>query len=95
VSFGFLVSRKAWVFVEAGRAPEGRTVWQLNRFEGSLKSGQLKGALVQVDVNHPGYPFQRKAVEAEALPMEQRSFADEAGWRTSMSQAYCLATSEP
>jgi hypothetical protein len=95
VAFGFLVSRKAWVFVEAGRAPEGRTVWQVNRFEGSLKSGQLKGALVQVDVNHPGYPFQRKGVEAEAVPTEQLSFADESAWRGSMSQTYCLSTSEP
>jgi hypothetical protein len=95
VSFGFLVSRKAWVFLEAGRAPEERTVWLLNRFEGSLKAGQLKGAMVQVDVNHPGFPFQRKSVEAEALQMEQASFSDEAAWRGSMSQTYCLSASEP
>lgn len=95
VSFGFLVPRKAWVFAEGGRAPGERTVWLLNRFEGSLKATQLKGAMVQVDVNHPGYPFQRKSVETEALQMEQASFSDESAWRGSMSQTYCLSASEP
>ncbi len=70
-------------------------MWLLNRFEGLLKAGQLKGALVQVDVNHPGYAFQRKVVEADALQGEQASFNDEASWRGSMSQTYCLSTSEP
>jgi hypothetical protein len=95
LSFGFLVSRKAWVFVETGRAPEGRTVWLLNRFEGSLKGGQLKGAIVQVDVNHPGYPFQKKSVESENLQTEQASFSDEADWRAGMSRTYCLSAGEP
>jgi hypothetical protein len=95
VSFGFLVSRKAWVFVEGGRSPEERTVWLLNRFEGVLKARQLRGALVQVDVNHPGYAFQRKVVEAEALHEEQASFSDETAWRGTMLQTYCLSTSEP
>jgi len=95
VSFGFLESHKAWVFESSGRTPEGRTLWLLHRFEGSLKGGQLKGSLVQVDVNHPGYSFQRKKVEVDALPGEQESFADESAWRASIAQTYCLAQGEP
>ena len=95
VSFGFLVSRKAWLFEAAGGAPEERTVWLLHRFEGSLKAGQLRGVLVQVDVNHPGYSFQRKSVEVEALPAEQASFADDSAWRSGIAQAFCLAADDP
>jgi hypothetical protein len=95
VSFGFLMSRKAWAFVEGAKAPQEKTVWLLNRFEGSLKAGQLKGAMVQVDVNHPGYAFQRKTVEADAVQTEQASFNDEPAWRASMWQAYCLSATEP
>jgi hypothetical protein len=95
VSFGFLVSRKAWVFDSARRIPEERTVWLLHRFEGSLRAGQLKGVLVQVDVDHPGYSFQRKSVEVEALPGEQASFTDEATWRSGIAQTFCLAAGGP
>jgi hypothetical protein len=95
LSFGFLVSRKAWVFEAAGGVPEVRTVWLLHRFEGSLKAGQLKGVLVQVDVNHPGYSFQRKSVEVEALPAEQTSFTGETAWRGGIEQTFCLAVGGP
>jgi hypothetical protein len=95
VSFGFLLSRKSWAFVEGAKAPQERTVWLVNRFEGSLKAGQLRGAVVQVDVNHPGYPFQKKTVEADAMPTEQASFNDEPAWRASMWQTYCLSATEP
>jgi hypothetical protein len=95
ISFGFLVSRKAWVYESAGRTPEERTVWLLHRFEGSLKAGQLKGVLVQVDVNHPGYPFQRKSVEVEGLAAEQASFADDAAWHSGLAQTFCLAAGVP
>jgi hypothetical protein len=95
VSFGFLLSRKAWVYEASGREPEERTLWLLHRFEGSLAAGQLKGALVQVDVNHPGYSFQKTKVEAEALPGSQAPFADSAAWRSGLSQTYCLAMGEP
>lgn len=96
VSFGLLVSRKAWVFDSSKRTPQERTVWLLLRFEGSVKSGQLTGALVQVDVDHPGLPFQRTSVEAEALPSEpQTPFADETTWRSGIAQTFCLAADEP
>ncbi len=95
VSFGFLLSRKAWVYEASGREREERTLWLLHRFEGSLAAGQLKGVLVQVDVNHPGYAFQRSKVEADALPGGQSPFADSAAWRSGLSQTYCLATGEP
>jgi len=95
VSFGFLVSRKAWVFESGGRTPVERKVWLLHRFEGSLKAGQLKGVLVQVDIHHPGYSFERKSVEVEALPGEQASFADEPAWLGGIGQTYCLAAGEP
>jgi hypothetical protein len=70
-------------------------VWLLLRFEGSVKAGQLTGALVQVDVNHPGLPFQRTSVEAEALPREQQaSFTDETTC-SGIAQTFCLAAGEP
>jgi hypothetical protein len=94
-SFGFLESRKSWVFDAAGKRRVEHNVWLLHRFEGTLKSGRLKGALVQVDINHPGSPFQKKDVEIEALPDEQTSFSDEAGWRSGTGQAFCVATGEP
>lgn len=92
VSFGFLVSRKAWVFPSAGGTPVERTVWLLHRFEGSVQSGQLKGTLVQVDIDHPGQPFQRKTIEAGSLTEQQASFADEAAWRGGIDQAFCVTT---
>jgi hypothetical protein len=96
LSFGFLVPRKAWVFESTSRrTPQERTVWLLLRLEGSVKAGQLAGTLVQVDVSHPGLPFQRTKVEANALPDEQASFADETAWRGGIEQAFCLATGEP
>lgn len=96
VSFGLLVSRKAWVFESSRRTPQDRTVWLVLRFEGSVKAGQLTGALVQVDVNHPGLPFQRTSVEAAALPSEQQaSFANETAWRSGLAQTFCLAAGEP
>jgi hypothetical protein len=95
VSFGFLESRKAWVFDAAGRKRVDRIVWLLYRFEGSLTAGRLKGALVQVDVNHPGSPFQSRNVDAQTLPDEQASFADEAAWRSGVAQAVCLVTGGP
>ena len=96
VSFGLLVSRKAWVFDPTIKTPQERTVWQLLRFDGSLKGSQLTGGLVQVDVNHPGLPFQKANVEAEALHGdEQASFADETAWRSGITQTYCLAAGEP
>jgi hypothetical protein len=71
-------------------------VWLVLRFDGSLKAGQLTGALVQVDVNHPGLPFQKTSVEAEALPREQQaSFTDETTWRSGIEQTFCLAAGEP
>jgi hypothetical protein len=97
LSFGFLAPRKAWVFEGTSRrTPQERTVWLLLRFEGAVKAGQLTGTLVQVDVSHPGLPFQRTKVEADALPSgDQASFADEAAWRAGLEQAFCLATGEP
>lgn len=96
VSFGLLVSRKAWVFDPTIKTPQERTVWQVLRFDGSVKGSQLTGGLVQVDVNHPGLPFQKANVEAEALHGdEQASFADEAAWRSGVTQTYCLAAGEP
>ena len=95
VSFGLLVSRKAWVFDSSVPKPQERTVWQLLHFEGSVKGGQLTGSLVQVDVNHPGMPFQKASVEAAASGEEQASFTDEPTWRSGIQQNFCLATSEP
>lgn len=95
VSFGFLVGRKAWVYGGTGRTPVERTVWLLHRFEGSVVAGQLKGVLVQVDVNHPGYAFQPTTVETGSLPEQQASFPDETTWRGGIDQAFCLAAGEP
>ena len=96
VSFGLLVSRKAWVFDSSVRTPQERTVWLLLRFEGAVKAGQLTGALVQVDVSHPGLPFQKTSVEADASPREeQASFTDETTWHSGMAQTFCLAAGEP
>lgn len=95
VSFGFLVPRKAWVFKAAGGAPGEQTVWLLHRFEGSLKAGRLRGVLVQVDVNHPGYQFQKKSVEVEALPAEQASFTNDTAWSDGIAQTFCLAAGDP
>jgi hypothetical protein len=95
VSFGFLVARKAWVFEGGGRVPAEQTGWLLHRFEGSLKEGQLRGVLVQVDISHPGYAFEKKNVDVEALPAEQVSFADEAAWRSGIAQTFCLAAGGP
>jgi hypothetical protein len=95
VSFGFLVPLKAWVFDSPGRTPEERTAWLLHRFEGSVQAGQLKGVLVQVDVNHPGYSFQRHRIEVEVLPEGQASFTDENGWHGSVARTFSLAQSEP
>jgi hypothetical protein len=95
ISFGFLLSRKAWVYEASGREPEERTLWLVHRFEGSLADGQLKGDLVQVDVNHPGYPFQKAKVDAGASAGGQSSFPDLATWKSSVSQSYCLAAGEP
>jgi hypothetical protein len=95
LSFGFLVPLKAWIFESAGRGLEPRTTWLLNRFQGSVQGGQLKGVLVQVDVNHPGYSFHEHKIEAGALAESQASFADESGWHASMARAFSLAQSEP
>jgi hypothetical protein len=95
VSFGLLAARKAWVFEASGRVPVERKVWLLHRFEGSLQGGQLKGVLVHVDVNHPGYPFEKKSIEAETLSDEQAPFGDETAWRSGMAQAFCLEAGEP
>jgi hypothetical protein len=96
VSFGFLLPLKAWVFESPARTPpEERTAWLLHRFEGSLQAGQLKGVLVQVDVNHPGYSFRESRIEADTLPEVQASFADENGWLGSVARSYSLAQSEP
>ena len=95
VSFGLLAARKAWVYAPSGRVPVERRVWLLHRFEGSLKGGQLKGVFVHVDINHPGYPFEKKSIEAEALSEEQGSFADETAWRSGITQAFCLEAGDP
>jgi hypothetical protein len=95
VSFGFLVSRTAWVVESASDKPEGRTMWLLHRFEGSVRDGRLSGVLVQVDISHPGRAFEKKSVAAPALVEEQPSFADEGSWRTDMGRRYCLAPEGP
>jgi len=95
VSFGFLVSRRAWVFEPSRRAPTDRTVWLLFRFEGSVNAGQLKGRLVQADLSHPGYPFEQRSLAAQALSDEQASFTGEAAWRSRMAETFCLAAGEP
>ena len=95
VSFGLLASRKAWVYERSGRVPVERKVWLLHRFEGSLKDGQLRGVLVHVDVNHPGYAFEKKSIEADSLSEEQGAFPDETAWRNGIAQAFCLEAGEP
>jgi hypothetical protein len=90
VSFGFMVARKAWVFESSGPKRQERTEWLLHHFEGTLKDGHLKGALVQVDIAHPGHPFQKKAVEVEALPGDQPPFADDVTWKGHITQTFCL-----
>ena len=67
---------------------------------GAMFAGRRIGktyiALVQVDVSHPGLPFQKANVEAEALPGEQQaSFTDETAWRRGIEQTFCLAAGEP
>jgi hypothetical protein len=95
VSFGLLAARKAWVYEPSGRVPVEHTVWLLHRFEGSLKTGQLTGVLVSVDVNHPGFPFEKRSIAAPALTEDQAPFADETAWRSGITQAFCLETGEP
>jgi hypothetical protein len=96
VSFGFLLPLKAWVFGSPARTPpEERTAWLLHRFEGSVEAGLLKGVLVQVDVNHPGYSFRESRTEVGSLPEAQASFADESGWLGSVARTYSLAQREP
>ncbi len=94
VSFGFLVARKSWLFDSGGRLPEERSVLLLHRFEGSIVGSRLSGSLVQVDVSHPGYAFQKKRLEAEGLPSEQPPYSDEAAWHEGVSQIFCLASTE-
>lgn len=100
VSFGFLVPLKGWVFEgTAGRSgrpvPEERVAWLLHRFEGSTKGGRLSGALVQVDVNHPGYPFRQATVEAERQPEDQTPFEDATAWLASVTRTFSLAQDQP
>ena len=94
ISFGFIVSRRAWLFESGGRVPEERVALLLHRFEGSARGSQLTGSLVQVDVSHPGYAFQKRNVDAGLLPAEQPTYADEAAWRAAVAQTYCLASGE-
>lgn len=96
LSFGFLVPVKGWVFESAARTPPAeRTTWLLHRFEGSLQGGVLKGTLVQVDVNHPGYAFREAKIEGATLPDPQAPFADEAEWLASMTRAFSFGPGEP
>jgi hypothetical protein len=95
VTFGFLLPRQAWVYAASGKTRQARTVWLLHRFEGSVRGGRLKGQMVQVDVSHPGQPFQNSAVETEALSGDQASFPGEEAWRGNVAQTFCLATDAP
>ena len=94
ISFGFLVSRKMWLFGAGGKGPEERSALLLHRFEGSVQEGRLNGSLVQVDVAHPGYAFLKRAVESELLPNEQLGFPDEAAWQVGIAQNYCVSVPE-
>jgi len=94
ISFGFLVSRKMWLFGAGGKGPEERSALLLHRFEGSVQEGRLNGSLVQVDVAHPGYAFQKRAVASEPLPNEQAGFPDEAAWQVGINQNYCVSLAE-
>ena len=96
VSFGFLVPMRTWLFDTAGRtAPEERTTWLLHRFQGTLSDRRLKGVLVQVDVNHPGFAFPEAKVEVDALGEDQASFADEKRWLEEVAQTLSVVRSEP
>jgi hypothetical protein len=96
VSFGFLLPMKAWIFGTAVRAaPEERTTWLLHRFQGTMSDGQLKGVLVQVDVNQPGVAFPEAKVEVSALGEDQASFADEKAWLEGITRTLSLVRGEP
>jgi hypothetical protein len=97
VSFGFLLPMRAWIFDSAVRAtsPEERTTWLLHRFQGTVSDQQLKGVLVQVDVNHPGFAFPESKVEVEALAEDQASFTDEKSWLADVARTFNLVRSEP
>ncbi len=96
VSFGFLLPMRAWIFDSTVRAtPEERTTWLLHRFQGSVADHQLKGVLVQVDVNHPGFAFPETKVEVEALGEDQASFADEKTWLEDLARTFSVVRSEP
>ena len=96
ISFGFLVPMKAWIFDSAVRTPpEERTTWLLHRFQGTVSDRLLKGVLVQVDVNHPGFAFREAKVEVGAVAEDQASFADENGWREDVARTFSLVDAEP
>ncbi len=96
ISFGFLLPMKSWVFESAARAPlEEHTAWLLDRFEGSLEAGHLRGTLVQVDVGHPGLAFRETKVDAEALADEQTAFTDPGEWLGRLGRLFSLATGAP
>ncbi len=97
VSFGFLVPMRAWIFDSAARttAPEERVTWLLHRFQGTVSDRRLKGALVQVDVSHPGFAFPENKVEADALGEDQASFADEKGWLEDVMRTLSVVRGEP
>jgi hypothetical protein len=95
-SFGFLLPMRAWIFDGGARtAPEERTTWLLHRFQGLASERQLKGVLVQVDVNHPGFAFPEQKVEAESLGDEQASFPDEKSWLEAIGRTFSLVRGEP
>jgi hypothetical protein len=96
VSFGFLVPMKAWIFDNAVRAaPEERVTWLLDRFQGTVGDGRLKGVLVQVDIRHPGLSFSEAKVDVEALGEDQASFAEEKSWLEDVARSYSIVQSEP
>ncbi len=95
VSFGFLVPMRAWIFDTARAAPEERTTWLLHRFQGTVTDRQLKGVLIQVDINHPGLAFREAKVEVEALGEEQASFTDEKVWLDDVGRALSVVRAEP
>ncbi len=97
VSFGFLLPMRAWIFDGGTRtaAPEERITWLLHRFQGTVSEQGLKGALVQVDVSHPGFAFQETKVEVGALAEEQASFADEKAWLEDIGRSLSVVRGEP
>jgi hypothetical protein len=96
ISFGFLVPVKAWIFDTAVRTPpEEHTTWLLHRFQGTVSDHQLRGALVQADVSHPGFAFREAKVEVGALVEEQASFPDENTWLKNVARTFTLARAEP